>query len=147
MIANPYFLGGVALGVTLLFGGIYVYNKGYSNGVDFVNQKITEERLQNQIEVRKKEKLWQQKFNEITLAHENKITNINRKHDAIITSLRNRPSRNEGLPRDSQVSCKGATGAELSREDGEFLTREATRTDKLREALRGCYQMIDEVGG
>jgi hypothetical protein len=41
--------------------------------------------------------------------------------------------------------AKGATGAELSREDAGFLTREAARADALRAELNYCYQMYDEA--
>lgn len=63
---------------------------------------------------------------------------------AELDELRKRPARSS-LPADSRAQCQGSTGAELSREDGEFLTGEATRGDNLRAGLRACYEYVDRV--
>jgi len=56
--------------------------------------------------------------------------------------LRNRPDR---LPEAARPAAKGATGAELSRPDAEFLARESARADRLRAALQECYAWIESV--
>lgn len=56
---------------------------------------------------------------------------------ADLASLRNRPDR---LPEASRSACSGATGAELSRRDAEFLTGLAARADDLRAALDACQK-------
>lgn len=45
----------------------------------------------------------------------------------------------------AKANCKGTTGAELSREDAEFLTREAARGDEYAIALQACYRYADEI--
>lgn len=57
------------------------------------------------------------------------IKNINSKYAALSRSLQQRPSREGGssAPGDS----KTCTGAELLREDGEFLAGEAARADRI----------------
>ena len=60
-----------------------------------------------------------------------------------LISLRNRPERASSLPSGSGYICKGATGAELSRPDGEFLSWEASRADEIRAGLIACYAVID----
>lgn len=56
--------------------------------------------------------------------------------------LRNRPERVRTAIHPG-AECKGTTGAELSRQDAEFLTREASRADTLRAALIACYAYAD----
>ena len=41
--------------------------------------------------------------------------------------------------------CDGATGAELYREDGEFLARESARAERLRIELQSCYQRYEDA--
>lgn len=146
MFGSSFYIG-LAASAAVLLGGVYVYNTGYSNGVDDTNQKVTEQALQNQIKVRQQEKLWQSKVDQTVKNYETKINSINRKHADLVNSLLNRPSRTERLPDNPKVVCTAATGAELSREDGQFLAGEATRADQIREALRGCYEVIDSLGG
>src|SRR5690606_22427040 len=72
---------------------------------------------------------------------EREIQIINSNHDALVRSLRERPSRNSTPPAENSstdpTNSSGGvcTGRELSREDAEFLAREAARADTLREAL------------
>jgi len=56
---------------------------------------------------------------------------------ADLAGLRNRADR---LPEPARAACSGATGAELSRRDSEFLTRLGSRGDDLRDALDACQQ-------
>lgn len=60
--------------------------------------------------------------------------------------LRRRPERSQqsaGVSAAPGPACQGATGAELSRPDAEFLVREAARADELRAGLVACYAVID----
>lgn len=68
---------------------------------------------------------------------------INDRLRSDLISLRNRPERSSGPPSGSGYICKGATGAELSRPDGEFLSWEAARADEIRAGLIACYAVID----
>lgn len=54
-----------------------------------------------------------------------------------------RPAAAAGVPAAPRPACAGATGAELSRLDAEFLVREAARADDLRAGLVACYAVID----
>lgn len=63
---------------------------------------------------------------------------------AELERLRVRPSR-ASLPSGARPACAGTTGAELSREDADFLARESARADTLRSALGGCYAYVDAV--
>ena len=54
---------------------------------------------------------------------------------AALHELRSRPDR---LPEAARAACAGATGAELSGRDSDFLARLAARADQLRAELAAC---------
>ena len=66
------------------------------------------------------------------------ITMIRSQLDAALVSLRQRPLRGANLS-GSPGACPSATGAQLSREDAEFLTREAARADNLLAEVKTCH--------
>ena len=68
------------------------------------------------------------------------ITSINAQLVDAISELRKRPSRAQGA-----ANGQGGTGATLSAEDAEFLTREAARADIIRTGLSACYQQYDSL--
>jgi len=78
---------------------------------------------------------------------QNEIATINARLSAALASLRNRPERpaSAGQLSSASADCKGATGAELYRGDGEFLARIAARADEQRAALAACYQQYDDA--
>lgn len=75
------------------------------------------------------------------------IASLNTRLGAALSSLSERPQRTPSASKDTPApcNCSGATGANLSREDAEFLVREAARADKLRSALDQCYKQYDSV--
>ena len=64
-----------------------------------------------------------------------------------LSELRNRPQRSMQVPPVAGVSCPttGQTGAELFREDADFLIREAARADELEAALQQCEATYNAV--
>lgn len=70
---------------------------------------------------------------------------INTRLRADLAGLRNRAERPAGPDAVSGNRCTGATGAELSRQDSEFLIWEAARADEIRAGLAACYAVIDGV--
>lgn len=75
---------------------------------------------------------------------------LQRDRDRITADLddavrRLRDTRRERLPEAARTACAGTTGSELSREDGEFLIREAARAETLRKALEACYAADDAL--
>lgn len=79
---------------------------------------------------------------------QDEITRINSRHAGQLDSLRQRAERPAsdpgGLPA-PRAACAGATGAELSGEDGRFLAGEAARADTIRAALAQCYTQYDSL--
>ena len=61
------------------------------------------------------------------------LKTIERKHAALVSSLSNRPSRSEPSTDNSSdnSTSQTCTGAQLYREDGEFLAGEAARADGI----------------
>jgi len=86
--------------------------------------------------------------------HINEIQSINDRHAALIASVRNRADRSsavtKSLNENSTITTTVeprtvGTGAELSRQDAEFLIGEAAAADILRKALEMCIRSYDEV--
>lgn len=65
------------------------------------------------------------------------IRRVAAQRDAAVRELRNRPER---MPEAARPACAGATGAELSGRDAEFLTGLAARADELRAELGACQR-------
>jgi hypothetical protein len=76
-----------------------------------------------------------------------RIAALSTHRDSLIVSLQQRPQRTPSPSQAAQCPCDGqaASGADLSRQDAEFLVREAARADGLREALDACYKQYDAV--
>ena len=79
------------------------------------------------------------------------ITALNTSLAAAVAGLSDRPARDSAgaVPRDPATgAATGATGADLFRQDGEFLARESARADTLRLRLAQCqaaYQSAREA--
>ena len=72
------------------------------------------------------------------------ITIIRSQLDAALVSLRERPLRG-AIVSSSPGACPPATGAQLSREDAEFLAREAARADAVVTDLMACRDVYESA--
>lgn len=104
------------------------------------NFKLKERSLNAQIAL-------QESFDKIQKDKDAKIKNLNARVASLTRSLQERPNRPEssGISNDSRVeeTKQGATGAQLYREDGIFLVREAARAELIKEELLTCYKSYD----
>ena len=125
-------LGGIALAVGILFYGIHLGKIIKQVDVDKANAKI--------VALTQKQ---QEKVDEITKDFTNKLAGVNGKLGDALRRLRDRPERS--TEKYASTNCKGASGAELSRPDAEFLIGEASRADQQREALIACYHYADAI--
>ena len=111
--------------------------------------KLDEQRQELILKAKETSKEIRNEVHSIDSTKQNKIKDINRSSIGILNGLQQRPSRsNQGsYSRDScnAESPEVCSGRELSREDAEFLTREATRADQLRIELDSCYKQYDLV--
>lgn len=81
---------------------------------------------------------------------QNEINRITGQRDAALAGLQNRPARPAASPGTvpaASASCKGATGADLFRDDASLVVREAARADQIRAALAQCYSQYDAARG
>ena len=126
-------IAGVALALAggLWFHGNYHGRKVMQLKIEQANNRALEE----------KQRL-QEKIDDITQNQADRLADIIAERDAALEQLRQRPDR---VPEAATTECQGATGAELSRPDAEFLTREAARADQLRQALKSCYDYADKL--
>lgn len=75
---------------------------------------------------------------------EARLRRVARERDVALAGLRNRPGR---LPEPARASCNGGTGAQLSRDDAEFLVRFASERDEVAAQLSACQSWIRAVTG
>lgn len=68
-------------------------------------------------------------------AHATELHRLSAAHAAVLDELRERPRR---LPAPAAAACAGTSGAELSRDDAQFLAGFAHERDNLLAAVRAC---------
>jgi len=82
--------------------------------------------------------------NNIRNAKDAEIKVIRDQLDTALIELRNRPSRSANVSITARTAT-AATGAQLSREDAEFLTREAARAQTTLADYISCYNTYNKV--
>lgn len=147
-LLNPKVWLGIAVALALAFSHFFVYRSGKAtvrNEFDAYKIDQQEQRILADRANRNTERAWQDKANQTTKAKDEQILNINARLDDALGRLRDRPERAVSDVPGSSESCKGRTGADLSRPDAEFLSREAARADRLHAALAACYSQYDAL--
>lgn len=130
--------------VFALFIGYISYDYGYKTAYNKQANSYIKQLKDQEVKYQDLQK----KFVLTQLDKENEIKAINSKHDAIISSLRNRPERTTIKENnDCSVVCSraGSTGEQLFREDAEFLIGEASKAMILRESLTACRRYLLET--
>lgn len=138
---NPWAL--LTLIIAFVLNGFYWNAHGSNAEHTRMVAKLESERAQALQKARDIETQWQEEVNEVTTKQAEKLAEVQHHLDVAIISLRDRPKRSATLPDTPRVECAGASGRELSREDAEFLVREAARADTLRAGLEACYAAYD----
>lgn len=137
------------------------YGAGYYNGKvagkkevqQLWDKQIAQQALDHaeaQEKARKKEQAMQASADVLRQEKDREIRNLNARATALANSLQQRADRNTQAGQGSTGSGNGqtgprCTGAELSRQDAEFLAREAARADSLRALLVQCHAQYDAV--
>lgn len=116
-----------------------------------LNTKIAEIERKHAIEyaeaierAREIEKSLQDQADRLRKENDEKVRAINNRLNSTLAELRKRPKRNTKSPAAGQAP-RSCTGAELFREDSEFLAREAARADEIREGYKQCFQQYESV--
>lgn len=131
----------VVLAVCLgYFSYDYGYKTAYNKQASTYLKQIEEQQI--------KYKALQNKLIIVEQDKQNEIKAINLKHDAIVSSLRNRPNRTASTESNNSTTIcprAGSTGEQLFREDAEFLIGEASKAMILRESLASCRRYLLET--
>ncbi len=145
-------LGIVVLILGILFGAHKVIlwkevKKAVAETKEQVSAEYTKKLLEASELAREREQVMVSSADKIRKEKDAKIASLNTRLGTALSSLSERPQRPPSTPEGAPASCigAGATGAQLSREDAEFLVREAARADKLITALEQCYRQYDSV--
>lgn len=73
-----------------------------------------------------------------------KVKDLNSRLKSVNAELQHRKERDSSKSTDT-TACSGATGAELSKQDAEFLAREATRADEVVVQLNYCITQYNKL--
>jgi len=136
--------------------GLAVVFAGWQLNEKYVESRIEKTQVEQQLSIEKNNSkvkdevvLTEKRLNDVLLKqrkqYEKTVDATISQYVADVAGLSNRPSRNSSgqtvgteTSGDSKGSS-GITGAELSREDAEFLTRFARDTEELKIGLLQCY--------
>ena len=129
-------LAGAVVAIALLGGA-------YFKGSHDANAKWEAEAAASKIVAQQQEAAWAESMQRVRVQHEQEKAVVQSRLNIALNGLRDRPAVR--LPEAARAACAGATGAELSRPDSEFLIREAARADSLAGDLRACKRYIDTV--
>jgi hypothetical protein len=150
---NPYFIAGSVLAV------VFAYGAGHWQGDDAGQAKVQAqwdkekakqmaEYAENMRIAREKEQALQLGADNLRQEKDREIRNINARSIALANSLRDRPDRpttQSGAVSSTASACGGATGAQLARGDGEFLTGYAADAARLKAALDQCVKQYETL--
>lgn len=132
------------------------YWRGHSAGEakvqaawDRERAQLAEEHAKAMAAAREKEQALQANADQLRREKDDEIRTINARAASLADSLRKRPARTETSAVSSATGSgcpvPVCTGASLSREDAEFLAREAARADELRTSLNQCLKQYEAM--
>lgn len=148
---NPYSILAAILGIAIA-GGIGYYN-GHAAGNKAVQQAWDAEKATTAIlhaqavqKAREKENALQATADQLRRDKDEEIRSLNASAAALADSLRNRAVRpSGGLSKAASTGQGSCTGAELYREDGEFLIGLAKEADEIRIAYLQCAKQYEAL--
>ena len=133
-------LAAIIVAVAAFVGG---YWRGESSKDTEWRAKSYQELAEANEAARKQQTMWHGVVNETVKKTATEKRRIRNRLDTALDQLRQRPERLTDLSDAPRAHCAGGTGAELSRTDAEFLSREAARANEIRAGLIECYAVMD----
>lgn len=133
-LALPVWLNPAAL-LMALAAGVLGYGTGRVHQWDLDEDAAKLAQAQAALDAKTKEGELKDEHREIADKLKAELAAATARGDTLAAELRKRPGR---LPPASRPACQGATGAELSAADGEFLARYAARAAEAVAELRAC---------
>lgn len=118
------------------WGGAWLYSRGELRAV---RAEVQAEMLRA---ASVKEGQLRDDFKKIDEARNENFARIDAALQRVLDGVRKRPER---LPDAARPACQGATGAELSAADAEFLAREAARADRAAAERDACYAAYESA--
>jgi hypothetical protein len=135
----------------------YGYSSGRQSGMSQIRSEwalesaqIAAAQAEQVMKARQTEQALQKAVNRIKQEKTREAIKLANDYAVVVDSLHHRPERPSagGVPEGSAAGAESAatcTGAQLYRDDGAFLAREAHRADQLRLALKACQAAYDSV--
>lgn len=149
LFTNKYVLSFIAIAIVII-GIVLWHNSRVDFAVEQATNQLTDQyELQKQKEIAKVEETSSELLQQAYTLLENKqneIEAITSERDNLVSELRKRSKRTKS-DTDSTVT-KGSgtcTGAELFREDAEFLAREASRADRILIERNKYYELYEQA--
>jgi hypothetical protein len=139
-LASPRLWAAVFLALVLACTHFFSYRTGKA----IVRGQWDAQRVQDAAAAQAKERSWQDTADAKEKAKDDQIRTINRRLNAALGELRNRPERPAVLPENSGA-CRSGTGAGLYRSDGEFLAGEAARAASIAAERDACHALVNEL--
>lgn len=133
-LALPVWLNPAAL-LMALAAGVLGYGAGRIHQWDIDADAAELAQVQAALDAKTKEVELKDEHRKVADTLKTELAAAVARGDTLAAELRKRPGR---LPAASRPACQGATGAELSAADGEFLARYATRAAEAVAELRAC---------
>lgn len=148
-LLNPRVWLAFAVAAALAFSHFFVYRAGKANvRADFDAYRLAQAAALQKADAayREKEQAWQDSANQTTKAKDEAIQNIRARLDDAIGKLRDRPQRPASGPVPAPPgNCPSTTGAQLLRDDAEFLVRLAARADTIAAERDACYALQSDL--
>ena len=151
---NPWLILGavIAIGVAAAGG----YHTGKESGMAEVQQAWDKEKtaqytqyakaMEESVEIQQQIQMGADKLRQ---EKDREIRNMIARNTALANSLRDRQSRpsanSSAVSNSASTGSNACTGAQLYRQDGEFLTGLAREADELVAALKQCYAQYDAI--
>ncbi len=149
-LLNKYVIGAIVVALILSFTHLSAYRAGKASvqaAWDKDRAVAAEAAAAAEQKVRQIERTMNEAAAKYVKDKYDAIRALNDRHRAIVDGLRQRASRPlpgaVSSPAGTAAGSGFCTGAELHREDGEFLAGEAARADELRAELSACYQQYE----
>ena len=130
-----FLLGGAAL-----IAGTWLHGNWHGSKTTAATYKV--QIAENNVKALEEHNTQQEIVDALTQKYWTDVDSLNARLVDALGRLRDRPVRASEATR---ANCEGASGAELSRPDAEFLTREAARGDRCAVALQRCYDYADTL--
>lgn len=143
---NPAIILAAVIAIAIS-GGVGYYKGGKDKQAEWDAEKleIANAFAAELARVREREAVLQDAADKLRKAKDDEIRSVNARADALFKRLRDRESRAEGMPETASVGRGSCTGAQLYREDGEFLVRLAREADELRIAYKQCRDQYETI--